>query len=50
MKNEEMEAYLRKHTLNGAMRELHDALRAFGIALLRDIAHRGLAILDTLGM
>jgi hypothetical protein len=25
MNDEELEAYLRKHTFNGAMRELHDA-------------------------
>ncbi len=37
MDNEELEAYLRKHTLNGAMRDLHEKSVIFGHAIARDI-------------
>jgi len=47
---DEIEAYLRKHTLNGAMREFHDACTALGKAIMRDMTSSWLKILDTLGM
>jgi len=48
--DEELEAYLRKHTLNGAMRQLHDAWVALCRAVVRDVARLWLRILDTLGI
>jgi mRNA-degrading endonuclease YafQ of YafQ-DinJ toxin-antitoxin module len=50
MNDEELEAYLRKHTLNGQMRELRDACIALGLALVRSTARLLLNILDALGM
>jgi hypothetical protein len=50
MNNDELEAYLRKHTLFGQMRELHDAWVALRNAIVGEIAHLWLKILDTLGL
>jgi hypothetical protein len=50
MDEEELEAYLRKHTLNGQMRELHDACVALGNALVQSAARLLSKILDFLGM
>jgi len=47
---DELEAYLHKHTLNGAMREAHDAWVALGRVVVREIASLWLRILDTLGI
>jgi len=49
MNDEELEAYLRKHTLNGQMREAHDAWMTLYHAVVRDIARLWLKILDMLG-
>jgi hypothetical protein len=49
MNEEELEAYLRKHTFNGARREVRDAWMALWHVVVRDIARLLLKILDMLG-
>ena len=50
MQQEELEAYLRKHTLNGQLQELHDAWMALCRAVVHDFARMGLKLLDMFGM
>ncbi len=49
MDDEELEAYLRKHTLNGAMRDLHEKSVLLVHAIVRDIrnfwTHLGMGFL-----
>jgi hypothetical protein len=50
MDDEELEAYLRKHTFNGAMREAHDAWVRLRHVIVRELAALWLKILDILGI
>lgn len=50
MNNDELEAYLRKHTLNGQMREIHDAWGVLWRITVQDAKHLWMRILNILGI
>jgi hypothetical protein len=50
MTDEEVEAYLRKHTLLGQMKEVHDAGAILVRFVTRDISRLLLKILNVLGI
>ncbi len=50
MTDEEVEAYLRKHTVNGQMREVQDTSAILVHLIMRDMCGLLLKLLDVLGI
>ncbi len=50
MTDEEVEAFLRKYTLNGQMREVHDTSAILAHSIIHELCGFLLKILDILGI